>query len=251
MSVKYVNPEEEKEHALEGSNQNAIRATPVVPYFTYALVGSLVLVYLVQFATNIQHSVQLADSDHLLIRRGEYWRIITGATMHSPDTIAHVFLNCMALFNLGNAIEYLSNKAHLAIVFLFAVVGGGILSVFLLPDTNSVGASGGIVGLLGYLAVYGYKRRRLLPPSFLRTMLINIGIMVLIGVVGYQYIDNGAHLGGFIVGSLYGFVQIPNDLRTDPREADTVTSILGYACLAAFLGFAILTILLLTQKIHL
>jgi membrane associated rhomboid family serine protease len=241
MSVKYVNPDE--------SNEGVVRATANAPYFTYTLVASLVIVYLVQLSANLDRSIQFADSDHLLIRHGDYWRLLTGATMHA--SISHVFLNCMAFFNLGSAIEFLSNRAHLAIVFLFSVIGGGLLSLFLLPDINSVGASGGIVGLLGYLAVYGYKRRRLLPQSFLRTMMINIGIMVVIGVAAYQYIDNGAHLGGLLVGAAYGSIQIPSDLHKDPREADALTSALGYACLATFLGVAVLTILLLTQKIHL
>jgi hypothetical protein len=81
--------------------------------------------------------------------------------------------------------------------------------------------------------------------------LINIGIMVAIGVVGYQYIDNGAHLGGLITGAAYGFLQVPSDLHKDPREANTLAKILGYACLLIFLGFALLTILLLRKTITL
>src|SRR5262249_36269650 len=153
--------------------------------------------------------------------------------------------------NLGSAIEYLSNRAHLAIVFLFAAAGGGILSVLFMPDINSVGASGGIVGLLGYLAVYGYKRRKLLPPSFLRNMLLNIAILAGMGLIFYQFIDTGALFGGLIVGALYGVIQIPSDIRKDPREVDALTAVLGYATLFAFLLTAALTILILTGKISL
>ena len=54
----------------------------------------------------------------------------------------------------------LSNRAHLAIVFLLSAIGGGILSLVSQPDGISVGASGGIVGLIGYLAVYAFRRRQ-------------------------------------------------------------------------------------------
>jgi membrane associated rhomboid family serine protease len=254
MSVSYADPRDEPPQNAEppsdeGNDEGAVRASPAIPYFTLALTVSLIAVYLTQVATGINDSISLADSNHLLIRGGEYWRLVTGATMHSNETILHVFFNCMALYNLGGAIEYLSNRAHLAIVFLFAVAGGGLLSLFLMPGSSAVGASGGIVGLLGYLAVYGYKRRRLLPRSFLRTMVLNIFILAGMGVIFYQFIDNGAHFGGLLVGACYGALQIPSDLHRDPREVDGVTAALGYITLIAFIGFAILTILVLTRKI--
>ncbi len=231
------------------NEERAVRAGPVVSYFTFIFIASLVAVYLFQYANGLESSAHLAQSDNVLIRNGQYWRLITGATMHGFHL--HLFLNCMAFYNLGNAIEYLSNRAHLAIVFLFSAVGGGLLSLFLTPDIKAVGASGGILGLLGYLTIYGYRRRKLLPPSFLRTMLFNIGFIAAMGIVGYQYIDNGAHLGGLLVGAAYGLLQIPGDLHEDPREVDTLTVWLGYACLATFTGFAVLTILLITKKITL
>jgi rhomboid protease GluP len=255
MSLKYVDPENEAAAELaaddqqHAANERLVTAVPVAPYFTYILVASLIAVFLTQIAAGLDRSMGLADSDHALIRGGEYWRLFTGATMHLA--LYHLFFNGMALFNLGRAIEYLSHRAHLAIVFFFSVAGGALLSLFLLPDISAVGASGGIVGLLGYLAVYGYKRRKLLPPSFMKNMLLNLGILAAVGIFGYQYIDNGAHLGGLLIGAAYGFIQISGDLHEDPRKADALTAWLGYACLAAFLGFAALTILLLTGKISL
>jgi TRAP-type C4-dicarboxylate transport system permease small subunit len=82
-------------------------------------------------------------------------------------------------------------------------------------------------------------------------MVLNIGFLIAMGVVGYQYIDNGAHFGGLIVGALYGLIQIPKDLHEDPRKVSALATWLGYACLITFIGFAVLTILLLTKKITL
>jgi rhomboid protease GluP len=252
MSLKHVNPDDRPQENYEpqnAENERAVRAAPVIPYFTYILIAALIAVFLAQTAGGFEQTFALADSNHLLIRHGAYWRLLTGATMHGG--ISHLFFNSFALYNLGRAIEYLSNRYHLAIVFLFAAAGGAILSLFLLPDITAVGASGGIVGLLGYLAVYGYKRRKLLPPSFMQNMLINLGMLVAVGVFGYQYIDNGAHLGGLLIGAAYGFLQVPGDLHEDPRKTDVIITALGYASLAVFLAFAALTILLLTKTIAL
>jgi membrane associated rhomboid family serine protease len=78
--------------------------------------------------------------------------------------ILHIFFNGQALLGFGGLIEYLSNRAHLLIVFVLAIIGGGLCSLFFMPDGNSVGASGGIMGLIGYLAIYGFRRKRQLPP---------------------------------------------------------------------------------------
>ena len=255
MSVKYVDSEEENgpqqasPDQVSENTEGLVRARPVIPYFTFALIASLAAVYLFQVAAGFTNSFQFAEANNQLIRKGEFWRLITGATMHGFSL--HLILNCLAFYSLGSAIEFLSNRSHLAIVFLFSVAGGSLMSVILSPDINSVGASGGILGLAGYLTIYGYKRRRLLPPGFLRNMLINVGFVAAMGIIGYQYIDNAAHLGGFLVGAVYGFIQIPKDLYEDPRKVDSLTVLLGYGTLAAFMGFAVLSILLITQKITL
>ncbi len=259
MSLKVIDPEEsspprESDQISDGTfdgasdgDGGAVAAQYTFPYFTIVIIAALAAVFLFQNTTGFANSFDLADANNLLIRNGQYWRLVTGNTMHG--FFWHIALNCMALYSLGSAIELLSNRAHLAIVFLFAAVGGSLMSVVLSPEIHSVGASGGILGLAGYLTVYGYKRRRLLPPGFLKNMLINLAIVAGMGVIGYLYIDNAAHLGGFLVGAIYGLIQIPKDLYEDPRKVDAVTGLLGYATLAAFLSFATLTILILTKKI--
>jgi membrane associated rhomboid family serine protease len=128
------------------------------PYFSYILVGSIVAVTIFQMVIGLDDSTETAGfvKPHF-IGNGEYWRILTGATLHGG--LLHIYFNAQALYGFGNLIEYLSNRAHLAIVFLLAIIGGGLCSLIFMPDTTSVGASGGVMGLIGYLAIYGYRRR--------------------------------------------------------------------------------------------
>jgi membrane associated rhomboid family serine protease len=220
-----------------------------VPYFTYVLVGLIVAVALCQTAAGLEESVDLAGfvkPDFL--HKGEYWRILTGATLHGG--ILHIFFNGQALLGFGALIEYLSNRANLLIVFVLAIVGGGLCSLIFMPDGTAVGASGGIMGLIGYLAVYGYRRKRQLPPDFLKSMLINIGFIAAFGLIAYQIIDNFAHLGGFLTGAIYGFVQIPRDLQKNPREVGAAVELLGYAALIIFVFSCIFSILLLLRVVE-
>lgn len=216
-----------------------------VQYYSYFLVAAIVLVTFAQYATDLDASIGKAGfvkPDFL--EKGQYWRILTGAAMHAG--FLHIYFNGQALYGFGGLIELISNRAHLAVVFLLAVLGGGLLSVVGSPAGTMVGASGGIMGLVGYLAVYGYRRKQQLPPDFLKSILINVAFVAGIGLVGYQFIDNFAHFGGLIAGAAYGFLQIPRDIKKNPREAGQIATVAGMISLVIFGAGALLAILRIT-----
>jgi membrane associated rhomboid family serine protease len=228
------------------------------PYFSFILVGCRIVVSVFQLLTENVESIfdvgeQSAKTAGLikpLVWTGEYWRLLTAATLHGIFPI-HLYLNGQALYGFGSLVESLSNRAHLAAVFLLSVFGGGLLSLFFMPDVISIGASGGVMGLLGYLAIYGYRRKRQLPPDFLKSMLTNVGFIAAFGIIAYQIVDNFGHLGGLLTGALYGFIQIPKDLHKTPREVGTVTEISGLIALGVFIFTCILSILLMLKLIRL
>ena len=118
-----------------------------------------------------------------------------------------------------------------------------------MPETISIGASGGIMGLVGYLAIFGYRRKSQLPPDFLKSMLINVGFIAAFGVIAYQIVDNFAHLGGLLTGAIYGFVQIPRDSTENPRNAGAIANISGLIALGSFIATCIFSILLLLRLV--
>ena len=224
----------------------AQQAALSTPYYTYILVGCIVAVTLVQYGTGLQESVEIAGFVKTdFIEKGEWWRILTGGALHGG--FLHLYFNSQAFYGFGSLIEFLSNRAHIAIVFLLSVIGGGLLSLVFMPENASVGASGGIMGLIGYLAIYGYRRKRQLPPDFLKTMLINIGFITAFGIVAYQIVDNFAHLGGLLVGAIYALVQVPRDLHENPRTSNIITQIFGLIALGIFIATSIFSILLLLK----
>ena len=211
------------------------RARSPIPVYTTTLIIALGIVFIAQLAEGLDTSIIRAGFDkRKFVDAHEYWRILTGATTHA--SIVHILMNCYAFYSFGRIFELLSNRAHLAIVFLLSAVGGGILSLIFLPDTPSVGASGGIVGLVSYLAVYSFKRRRFITPEFRRSLLTNIGFILIFGLVLYQVVDNWGHIGGLITGAVYGLIQIPTNEYTDPREASLPVEYMGVAALGIFLA---------------
>lgn len=261
MSLDYQETEKESTEPTEPivpeivGNEGAVRATPVFPIYSAILIGCLILVEIATVLTDPEHSIMSTSREAILLAGfvkqlfwdGDYWRILTGGTLHGG--IVHLGFNSYALYILGKLIEYMSNRAHLAIVFLLSMVGGGILSLIFIPDVPSIGASGGVIGFLGYLTAYGFKRRKLLPASFLKNMLFNIGFIAVIGIFVLPGIDNYGHLGGLLIGLVYGFIQIPDDLHKDPRVVNNFTKNLGIASIGIFVLTSLFSILLLTGVI--
>ena len=233
---------------------NIIHPNLPTPLYTYIFVGSIAIVFLIQCATGSalssaiigdDRSIRLAGFDkQAFLRHREYWRILTGACIHGG--IIHFIFNSLSFLSLGRVFEVLSNHAHLSLVFLLSVIGGNVLSLIFFPGVPSIGASGGIVGLLGYLTVYAFRRRQFVSAGFRKNLLMNIGFMLVVGLALREVVDNFGHIGGLITGAVYGFVQIPSDEYTDPREASPIMSFAGLVALGIYLaacGFSILLIL--------
>jgi membrane associated rhomboid family serine protease len=252
MSLKYQTEDSQTGETPEETS-NVQRVQPEFPYYSAILIACLAAVALSQVTVDGTDSIlfggalsgRIAGFLKPAFMQGEYWRILTGASLHGG--LIHLAFNCYALYVLGRLIETLSNRAHLAIVFLLSAIGGNILSLIFMPsDVPSVGASGGIIGFLGYLAVYGYRRREILSSSFLKNMLFNIGFIALYGYALRDSIDNFAHLGGLLTGAIYGFFQISGNVYEDPRKIKGVTEIAGLIALGTFIavcGFSILLLL--------
>lgn len=255
MSVQYENEIEPSEASYE-QTENVQRIEYAFPLYSVILIVCLVAVSLVQFyidgsdgaAFGGEKSIFLAGLVKPLFWEGQSWRVLTGAALHGG--IIHLAFNCYALYILGKLVEMLSNRAHLAIVFLLSAIGGGLLSLVFMPESISVGASGGIIGFLGYLTVYGFKRRKILTNSFLKSMLMNIAFITLFGIVLNQSenlprIDNYGHLGGLLTGALYGAFQISGDIYKDPRPVGSFTKFAGIAALGFFIAVCVFTALIL------
>ena len=147
--------------------------------------------------------------------RGQSWRLLTCALLHGG--ILHLAVNLFALGVLGRWVEAHSRRVFLPSIFLATALVGSVASLTLAPHVKySVGASGGLMGLIGFLTVMGHRRRHVLPDGFLRMMLVNIGMVFLLGLMARQVVDNACHFGGLVGGLALGLIIFRKPLSKFP-----------------------------------
>lgn len=140
------------------------------------------------------------------------WQLITYAFLHDPSNLAHIFLNMFALFMFGRALELYWGGRRLVIFFLVCVLAAGLTQLAVQAASGvqeeTIGASGGVFGVLLAFAWY-FPRQRLfiipipIPlPAWLLVTLYGF-IELFLGVTGRQQsVAHFAHLGGMLGGAL-------------------------------------------------
>ncbi len=179
-----------------------------------------------------QALTSLGAVDGAAIRnQGEWWRLLTGPMMHAANW--HIFMNGIGFYFLGKYIHRLTFPGMVVIVFVISAVAGALATTFV--GKMSVGASGGVVGMLGFLSWLSYVRRSELPYEFRSSMFRNIALLGVIGVLGFFFIDNAGHAGGFLGGVICGIVYD----KTHPGAWDVPStpakSALGAVCFGVVL----------------
>ena len=138
----------------------------------------------------------------------EFWQLVTYAFLHGG--ILHLGFNMLALYMFGGPIEQVFGQRRYLIYYFVCVVSAAIaqLAVSALMGTvyPSIGASGGVFGLLLAYAIYFPHARIMLlfPPIPMpaRVFVVVFAILELIlGVTGTQEgVAHFAHLGGMVGG---------------------------------------------------
>lgn len=171
---------------------------------SWGLVGTWIALFCLQMITGLAASIPAAAlvKDRL---GAEPWRLMTGPFLHG--SVMHLLMNVMGMLALGPLVERMTSPRILLPLWASGALGGSVLSWMLLPGKASVGASGGLMALIGYLAMVGYSFRRDLPREFVRSQVQSIIFIGVLGLLAWQVIDNGAHLGGLILGLGVGWSQ--------------------------------------------
>jgi membrane associated rhomboid family serine protease len=220
--------------------------TKNIPW-TKLLLNCTILVGIVQFLVSIQ-SISYPDRSPILtagivksdVWSGEIWRLLTGTLLHG--NLIHFCFNFLALWGLARLVEVLTHPLYVPIVFIFSALMGSIMSLALLPETTSVGASGGIMGLLGFLIILTLKQRKYFPSAIVQMLLVNVVYIVATGVVGYQIIDNAAHFGGFMAGMLLASLFIPSGKTLIPTVTSSLTKLLAAVTTMLLFGTTVFSV---------
>ncbi len=177
------------------------------------------------------------------VRNGEIWRLFTATLMHA--NLTHFWFNFLALLHFSRIIEQTVQRAYVPLVFVLTAPVGSIFSVVLYPNSPSVGASGGLMGLLGFITIAAYFDRNRYPPKYFRQMIEAIVLMGVLGLVGFSFIDNGAHFGGLASGLFVGWLF----LRKGEESTKEREKLLKLGGTASLLALGIMTAMALYRMI--
>jgi membrane associated rhomboid family serine protease len=198
--------------------------------YTFALAACICVVGVVQpFGEN---SIEVAGLVKPAVRNGEIWRLFTATLMHA--NLEHFAMNAFALVHFSKIIEHTLQRAFVPVVFLLTGAVGSVFSVLLYPNTTSVGASGGLMGLLGFITIAAYFDRAGYPPKYFRRSIEAIVFIGAFGLFGFAFIDNAAHLGGLVGGVLLGWLVFR-------RERQPQQALLKFGGVVAVLALAVVS----------
>ncbi|MDR3749487.1 MAG: rhomboid family intramembrane serine protease [Acidobacteriota bacterium] len=149
---------------------------------------------------------------------GEIWQLVTYAFLHAG--LMHILFNLLALWMFGAQLEMDWGYSLFMQFYFFCVIGAALVTVAVSftgllgvsPHTLTVGASGGIYGLLlAFGILHGESEIMLFPLPFLikaKYFVMGIIALALYGALasshgGGQSIAYMAHLGGALFGYIW------------------------------------------------
>ena len=157
-----------------------------------------------------------------------YWTFLS--SMFSHGGWWHLISNMLFLWIFGDNVEDRMGKFFFLIFYLLAGTGAAIVQILLQPNSNvvMVGASGAISAIMGaYLVLYPKASVMTLVPILLFPVILRIPAVVFMVfwflsqiinlVIGTSGVGWGAHVGGFMIGLLLGWILIPMNKATSAR----------------------------------
>ncbi len=148
------------------------------------------------------------------VMHGRVWQLVTYSLLHA--SFSHLFFNMLMLWFIGAYLELDWGPRRFIECYTFCVVGAALVTIAvsytrflgMSPGTGTVGASGGIFGLLmAFGMLYGNQEMFLFPLPFRIKAKYLVGILVVAAVIAAFEPSGGiavfAHLGGLLFGFLW------------------------------------------------
>jgi rhomboid protease GluP len=136
-----------------------------------------------------------------IFQNHEYWRLVTAGFLHGGWL--HILMNSWALYQLGAQTEMVYGTPRFLVIYFASSVGGFYLSAVENPGL-SIGASAGIVGLIGAMVAFGVANRSSVGRAIRNSYLMYVAYIVAFSFI--PGVDYWAHFGGVISGFAVGYV---------------------------------------------
>lgn len=185
------------------------RITPTNRAIILANVGVFLLQYLFGGPYLVEGAMRTFNLWPLQSGLFRPWQLLSYGFLHG--NLTHIFFNMFAVFMFGSEVERLFGAKRYLIYYLTCVVGAALMHLIVvttanLPPYPTVGASGGVFGLLLAFGMAYPKRTLMLifppipMPAWLFVTLYGL-LELYLGVTGTQSgVAHFAHLGGMATG---------------------------------------------------
>ena len=222
-------------HNQEDSKKVERVFKPKFPTITYAILAINIIIFVIPLLYGQSEAMVAQFCVHgPSIRYGHYYRLFTGLFLHG--SIFHLIFNSYALYVIGSQIESFLGKFKFAVIYLAGGVMGSLFSITFNGNAASIGASGAIFGLMGALVYFGYHYRVYLG-NVIKSQIIPLIVFNLVLGFVMTGVDNSAHIGGLIGGTLATVALGVKDKSTNfERMNGLITTIIFFA-FAIYMAF--------------
>lgn len=234
-------PEDPQARAHEAALRARLATRPVA---TMALLAAIAAVFGIELLLGGSSSIPVLNAlgglNHDAVFAGEVWRLASHSFLHA--SVVHIAMNGWVLYVIGQRVEQMLGTARLLVLYVAAVIGGGLVALFTSSAVVTVGASGGLFGLLAAESVFVFtSRSHLLPPMVraARQRGAIINLLLNLGVSLQPNVSLSAHAGGALVGAalmLAGFAPAADDASTKAPALVRALAGLGTLVLGASLA---------------
>ena len=169
---------------------------------------------------------------------GQWWRLLTAGFLHGG--LMHILFNSWALMDVGSHAEQIYGTPRMASIYLLSTMGGFAASSFF-TGSLSVGASAGLLGLIGAMIAYGTVNHGI-EAAMVRQFYVRWLIYILLmGLLPFFHIDNAAHVGGLVTGFAVAWLAGTPGYYAGVRDklwkfvAGAIVALTAYAFLKMFL----------------
>lgn len=180
-------------------------------YITLALLAINVVIFLLSsfaFGWMYEKGAMITE---VVLRDGQFYRLFTAMFLHA-DT-QHLINNMLMLALGGAIVEHYTGHAFYFFLYMLSGLFGNMISMAYEIQNRlswvSVGASGAIMGLVGFIVVWILVNRKTFIRS--RNLLIRLallGIFVIEACFFQKGANTAAHTGGLITGAVLGVINI-------------------------------------------
>lgn len=177
------------------------------PSATRFLVVLVSLVFVVQLAAGggdgAEGLVRLGALVPRLVLQGDAGRLASAVLLHAG--LLHLAFNVLGLHLFGPPVERRLGRLPFLGFFMVTGVVGNLAGLVPVRDLVGVGASGGVMGVIGAtvvgLALDDWNLADRARRRYLRDLVVLVGINLALGAIEPQ-VWNAAHVGGLVAGAL-------------------------------------------------